>query len=168
MGTNQDTNGMIFATLCYLKRDGKTLMIHRIRKTDDIHKGKWNGLGGKLIPGETPEECIVREVFEESGLSIEQPVLHGFLTFPNFSNNKTWYTFVYVSRKFSGDLIDSDEGELRWIDDTQLLDLDLWEGDYIFLPWLDENRFFSGLFQYEDGSLKHHHVVFHPWTIEDD
>jgi 8-oxo-dGTP diphosphatase len=68
---------MKLATLCYVKGGGKTLMIHRVKKENDIHEGKWNGLGGKLQPGETPEECVIREVFEESGLKIHQPELRG-------------------------------------------------------------------------------------------
>ena len=75
---------MINATLCYVKNGNKTLMLHRIKKENDIHEGKWNGLGGKMEAGETPEECVIREVREESGLQIQNPALRGVLTFPNF------------------------------------------------------------------------------------
>src|SRR5512139_2172360 len=102
---------MKMATLCYVRQSGKTLMVHRNKKANDMHLGKWNGLGGKLEPGETPEECAVREIYEESGLHVQQPVLKGLLTFPGFSNEEDWYAFVYVADQFSGELIDSPEGE---------------------------------------------------------
>jgi 8-oxo-dGTP diphosphatase len=152
---------MKLATLCYVKNDGKTLMIHRIKKENDIHQGKWNGLGGKLDPGETPEECVIREVHEESGLTIVDPHLKGFLTFPSFANDEDWYAFVFVAKRFNGQLIDSEEGVLRWIDDKELFGLDLWGGDLIFLPWLESPGLFSGKFVYQDGQLLDHSVVFY-------
>ena len=152
---------MKLATLCYLKMDGKTLMIHRIKKENDMHQGKWNGLGGKLNPGESPEDCVIREVREESGLTISEPILKGFLTFPKFANDEDWYAFVFVARKIEGSLIESDEGVLKWIDDDQLLNLDLWEGDLIFLPWLERPGIFSGKFIYRDGTLVEHSVNFY-------
>ena len=97
---------MILATLCYIKRDGYTLMVHRNKKVNDIHKGKWNGLGGKFEAGETPEECVTREVFEESGLSIRDPKLCGLLMLPKFKGND-WYVFVFTATQFRGQLIDS-------------------------------------------------------------
>lgn len=153
---------MKLATLCYVRRDGCTLMIHRIKKQNDMHAGKWNGLGGKLEPGETPEECAVREVFEESGLTAHNPELRGFLTFPGFANDEDWYAFVFVIREFSGELIDSPEGVLRWIPDDDLLSLPLWAGDRVFIPWLAQDPFFSGKFVYQSGELVGHSVVFHP------
>jgi len=136
-------------------------MIHRVKKANDVHQGKWNGLGGKLDPGESPEECVVREVWEESGLKIRNPELKGFLTFPGFANDEDWYAFVFVAREFEGELIESPEGSLEWVPDEQLGSLPLWEGDYIFLPWLDQDRFFSGKFIYQDRRLVDHSVVFY-------
>lgn len=153
---------MKFATLCYVRRPGQTLMIHRIKKQDDMHAGKWNGLGGKLEPGETPEDCVIREVFEESGLTIRSPRLHGLLTFPAFANDEDWYAFVFTATLFTGETLDSSEGVLRWIDDADLLELPLWEGDRIFIPWLRHERFFSARFVYTNGRLVSHDVVFHP------
>ena len=153
---------MKLATLCYLKRAGKTLMVHRIKKAGDMHIGKWNGLGGKLEPGETPEECALREIQEESGLTVTSPVLKGLLTFPAFANDEDWYAFVFVAHEFEGELIDSPEGVLRWIDDAELFNLNLWDGDRIFLPWLERAGFFSGKFVYRSGKLIDHHVVFYP------
>jgi len=152
---------MKLATLCYVKAGGKTLMLHRIKKKNDMHAGKWNGLGGKLLPGETPEECVVREVLEESGLQLEEPELRGLLTFPQFSKGEDWYAFVFVAQRFTGELIESDEGVLAWIEDSELLDLPLWEGDRIFLKWLQRDDFFSGKFVYSEGELTNYEVVFY-------
>lgn len=166
------------ATLCYVRHGGQTLMMHRIKKANDMHAGKWNGLGGKLLPGETPEACAIREVEEESGLTMHQPVLRGILTFPGFPSSQRalwptddprhadpnlddWYTFVYVAHQFSGVLTESAEGVLAWIDDHELLDLPLWEGDRIFIPWLSGDAFFSGRFVYVDGVLQEHDVTFY-------
>ena len=136
-------------------------MVHRVRKANDMHQGKWNGLGGKLEPGETPEECALREIYEESGLKVRNPRLKGLLTFPLFANDEDWYAFVFVCEDFEGQLIDSPEGELRWIPNQELLTLNLWEGDRFFLPWLDRPGFFSGKFVYRDGRLVSHDVVFY-------
>ncbi|HEX2869439.1 MAG TPA: 8-oxo-dGTP diphosphatase [Ignavibacteriales bacterium] len=152
---------MKLATLCYLKRNGSTLMLHRIKKQNDMHEGKWNGLGGKLETGETPEECVIREVLEESGFKIVSPRLHGFITFPLFDGVDDWYVFVYSADKFEGEMIDSDEGVLKWIPNDELFDLNLWEGDKTFIGWMLEGKFFSAKFEYKDGRLKDYSVVFH-------
>jgi len=153
---------MKLATLCYVRRDGKTLMVHRIKKENDMHLGKWNGLGGKLEPGESPEECAIREIYEESGLRVSNPSLKGILTFPGFANDEDWYAFVFVFTNFEGELTESDEGNLAWIDDSKLLDLNLWQGDLIFIPWLSHPGFFSGKFIYKDGQFIDYQVVFYP------
>lgn len=150
------------ATLVYVRRPGQTLMLHRVKKAGDMHRGKWNGLGGKFEPGESPEACAIREVYEEAGLTIRNPELRGLLTFPQFRPDEDWYAFVFVARDFNGELIDSPEGTLAWIDDAVLLDLPLWPGDRVFIPWLDQDRFFSGRFFYADGDLIAHEVVFYP------
>jgi 8-oxo-dGTP diphosphatase len=152
---------MKLATLCYLRQEGHTLMVHRVKKENDMHAGKWNGLGGKFEPGESPEECARREIFEESGLMARELILKGVLTFPQFSNDEDWYAFLFVVSDFEGQLIDSPEGDLKWIPDDQLLDLNLWAGDRIFLPWLDQPKFFSGKFIYEKGELTHYEVEFY-------
>jgi 8-oxo-dGTP diphosphatase len=150
---------MKLATLCYVRNNQKTLMIHRVKKENDVHAGKWNGLGGKFEPGETPEECVIREVYEESGLTLIDPTLKGFITFPEFAHGEDWYAFIFVANKFDGELIESPEGELDWIEDDKLLGLNLWEGDQIFLPWLDDPGFFSGKFVYQDGRFIKYSVV---------
>jgi len=152
---------MKIATLCYVKHDNKTLMIHRIRKVNDMHQGKWNGLGGKLEPGESPEECAIREINEESGLNVINPLMKGVLTFPAFDGFEDWYVYVFVVRQYEGSLIDSSEGILSWIPDSDLLDLNLWDGDRIFLPLLEQPGFFSGKFIYRNGRLIDHQVIFH-------
>ena len=152
---------MKLATLCYIRRDGQTLMVHRIKKSNDMHQGKWNGLGGKLEAGETPEECVLREVYEESGLKVHNPQLKGLLTFPAFDDFEDWYVFVYLVTEFEGELIDSPEGNLQWIDNAKLNDLHLWDGDPIFLAWLETKGLFSAKFTYNNGRLVSHEVVFY-------
>ena len=152
---------MQLATLCYVIDEDKTLMLHRIKKKNDVHEGKWNGLGGKFEQGETPEECAIREVKEECGLLMKNPKLHGFITFPLFDGKKDWYVFVFSAREFEGELIDSQEGKLEWIPNNKLLDLNLWEGDKIFIPWLKKDKFFSAKFVYENGKFIEHNVEFY-------
>ena len=152
---------MILATLCYVKRDGHTLMIHRNKRPNDIHEGKWNGLGGKFEAGESPEDCVIREVREESGLEIRAPQLHGLLTFTNFKGND-WYVFVYTAQDFDGELLhDVPEGKLEWIRDDEILKRPLWDSDPVFLPWLAQKRFFSGKFSYDGEKFKGYEVVFY-------
>lgn len=151
---------MKLATLCYIKYNGSTLMLHRVKKKNDMHEGKWNGLGGKFEPGESPEECVIREVKEESGLAIQKPKMHGFITFPAFDGFEDWYVFVFTADKFHGDLIESHEGILKWIPDNELFNLNLWEGDRTFIEWLSQDRFFSAKFNYKDGKLINYSVTF--------
>jgi len=137
------------------------LMIHRVKKQNDMHQGKWNGLGGKLEMGESPEECAIREIREEAGLRVTRPIFKGLLTFPAFDGFEDWYVYVFVIREFEGELIDSREGNLQWILDDRLLELNLWEGDKLFLPWLDQPGVFSGKFIYDQGKLVDHQVTFY-------
>lgn len=152
----------IAATLCYVQSNGRTLMMHRNKKPGDVHRGKWNGLGGKLDPGESPDECVVREIREESGLAIVAPRLRGVLTFPAFKPGEDWLVFVYTASRFSGEVAACAEGDLEWIPDGKIADLPLWEGDRIFLPWLEKDAFFSGKFIYSDGRLVSHEASFYP------
>lgn len=152
---------MQLATLCYVRRGENTLMLRRVKKSNDIHHGKWNGLGGKFEAGETPEECVAREVLEESGLQVSQLHLSGFLSFPEFKDGVDWYVFVFTAVSEGGETIDSEEGELEWIPNDKLCDLTLWEGDYYFLPWIAERRFFSAKFVYRDKKLIEHSVEFY-------
>lgn len=152
---------MILATLCYIRSKEKTLMVLRNKKKDDVHEGKYNGLGGKLESGESPEECVIREVQEESGLTIK-PELRGFISFPKFSKGRDWYVFLFTAHEYTGVLReDCPEGDLVWVETDKLLELSLWEGDKLFLSWLNQDRFFSAKFNYIDGSLTNHSVVFY-------
>ena len=136
-------------------------MVHRNKKPNDIHAGKWNGLGGKFDAGETPEECVIREVREESGLSIRDPRLHGLLMFPDFKG-EDWYVFVFTAREFDGKLLESSpEGALEWIDDDQLTSLNLWESDHIFFPWIKAGKFFSAKFTYAGDKMTGYEVSLH-------
>ncbi|MBF0410165.1 MAG: 8-oxo-dGTP diphosphatase [Candidatus Riflebacteria bacterium] len=155
---------MKLATLCYLKQNGKTLFLFRGKRENDIHLGKWNGLGGKFEPGESPEECAKREILEESGYQAEKLILKGFITFPKFAKNEDWYVFVFKVTEFSGEMLNSKdipEGTLEWIDDSRISALPMWEGDSIFLQWLDKPGQFSGKFCYENGKLISHESAFY-------
>ncbi|MCM1990909.1 8-oxo-dGTP diphosphatase [Oceanirhabdus seepicola] len=134
---------MKLGTLCYIEKDEKILLLKRNKKENDVHEGKWIGLGGKIEQGESPAECIIREVKEESGLNIMNPKLRGILTFPQFKDNIDWYVFLYTANEFTGDLIDSPEGHLEWIDKDKVLKMPTWEGDLVFLNMLlkDEKNF---------------------------
>ena len=154
----KQTNTQIQATLCYLKHDGRTLMLHRNSNPDDHHLGRYNGLGGKFLPGETPEECAKREVLEECGLSVRSLKLHGHICFPDFTPGKDWYVWLFTSDDFTGEQQECDEGTLHWIEDEKIMDLNLWPGDRIFLPWLKKTGFFSAKFIYRDGKLAEHEV----------
>jgi len=151
------------ATLCYVTDNlpGRTLMLHRVKKENDVHEGKWNGLGGKFERGESPEECAIREVKEESGLTISKPKMKGFITFPLFDGKKDWLVFVFTADKFTGELIDSPEGNLEWVPNESLPELNLWDGDKIFLEWLKQDKFFSAKFIYENKVFKSYSVNFY-------
>lgn len=152
---------MKLATLCYVMDGSKTLMLYRNKKENDYHEGKWNGLGGKLEQGETPEECAIREVYEESGLKVSEPEMKGLLVFPMFDGVDDWYVWVFVFKKFEGEQIDSPEGTLDWIPNNKLTELNLWDGDKIFIPWLFQNKCFSAKFIYEGGEYKSYTVNFY-------
>jgi len=152
---------MKLATLLYVMKDDKTLMLYRNKRKKDYHEGKWNGLGGKFELGESPEECAIRELEEESGLIAKNLILKGHLTFPMFDGVDDWYVFVFIIDKFDGELIESEEGELRWIPNKELKDLNLWEGDQIFIDWLFDDKFFSAKFIYDKGKFIDYEVVFY-------
>jgi 8-oxo-dGTP diphosphatase len=154
---------MKLATLCYItnKKTDSTLMIHRVKKENDYHLGKWNGLGGKFEQGESPEECAIREIKEESGLTVNNITMKGFITFPMFDGKEDWYVFLFVSDKYEGKLIDSAEGNLAWIPNEKLMEINLWDGDKIFIPWLFKDKFFSAKFNYENGEFIDYEVNFY-------
>lgn len=135
---------MKLTTLCYIENNrGEYLMLHRTKKPNDLNAGKWIGVGGKFEADETPEECLLREVYEETGLSLTRYRFRGIVTF--LSNE--WegeYMHLFTADKYEGTLCDCNEGELAWVPKKDVLKLNLWEGDHIFLRELLENdRFFS-------------------------
>jgi 8-oxo-dGTP diphosphatase len=136
-------------------------MLHRVKKENDIHRGKWNGLGGKLFPGESPEDCVVREVREESGLRLIGPRFRGFITFPGFDGEDDWYVWVFTATRFTGRLVDSAEGVLRWVPNREIPRLPLWAGDRIFMKWLNRRKTFLGTFVYRKGRLGAHRGTFY-------
>ena len=146
---------MKLATLCYVEHDNKYLMLHRNKKANDMHKGRWIGLGGKLEAGESPEECVIREVYEESGLQLTNPTLRGFLTFPSFDGENDWYVFLFTATEFTGEIKPCNEGELQWIDKSKLHELPMHEGDYLFIDKLmKDDCIFTMKHVYENGVLK--------------
>ena len=140
-------------SLVYLERDGKYLILHRTKKEHDENGDKWIGVGGKFEPGETPDECALREVQEETGLTMTDFALRGLIIFVS----DVWgleYMYLYTATKWRGKLIDCDEGELVWLDKRELLKKNLWEGDKLFLKALDErDEFFMMKFRYEGERL---------------
>lgn len=153
---------VILATLVYVRDGDKTLMLHRVKKENDYHQGKWNGLGGKFEPGETPEMCAIREVREESGLNIVNPELRGHIVFPQFDNINDWYVYLFTANYWTGDLLeDPPEGHLAWLTKGEIQKIPLWDGDRIFLPWLDEPGIFSAIFRYDNKALQDYSVVWY-------
>ena len=122
-------------TLCYIERDGQYLMLHRVKKKEDINAGKWIGLGGHILPGESPDDCVVREVLEESGLRLTSYRIRGIITFCQ-EGREAEYMFLYTADGFEGVLTECDEGDLSWVWKEQVFKLPLWEGDKIFLRLL--------------------------------
>lgn len=144
---------MEITTLCYIEQEGKYLMLNRVKKKEDINEGKWIGIGGHFEEGESPEECVSREVFEETGLTLTSFRLRGVLTFV-LNNEFTEYIWLFSADGFTGDLIECDEGILKWIDKDKVLELNLWEGDKIFLDLLNKREeFFSLKLEYEGDKL---------------
>ena len=126
---------MRLTTLCYVERNGSWLMMHRTKKDRDENAGKWIGLGGHLESGESPEECVRREIREEAGLQVTDLRLRGIITFilPDWGDE---LTFLYTARTDTESLPDCAEGELKWIPADEVMSLSLWEGDRAFLPLL--------------------------------
>lgn len=144
---------MINTTLCYIEKNGDYLMLHRIKKENDMNRDKWIGVGGKFEHGESPEDCVMREVKEETGLTLKALNYRGIITFV-LDDNETEYMHLFTSDSFEGELIDCDEGSLEWIHKSRLAELTLWEGDKIFLKLIEKPcPFFSLKLVYSGDTL---------------
>ena len=145
---------MTNTTLCYIERGDAYLLLHRVKKEHDLNRDKWIGLGGKLEPGESPEDCLLREVREETGLTLTSWRYRGIVTFVS-DEWGTEYMHLFTADAWEGQIRqDCDEGVLEWIDREMLLSLPIWEGDKIFLRLLDEDAsFFSLKLRYEGDRL---------------
>lgn len=129
---------MLQTSLGYIESDGKYLMLHRIRKKNDVNQDKWIGIGGKLEEGESPDECMLREALEETGLTLLDPKFRGVVTF----SSEGWepeLMFLFTCNTFEGTVKECDEGVLEWVDKQKMYELPIWEGDKIFLRLLEEN-----------------------------
>ena len=144
---------MLNTTLCYIERDGHYLMLHRVKKVNDINHDKWIGIGGKFEDKESPEECLLREVREETGLTLTEYRYRGIVTFVS-DRYETEYMHLFTADRFEGTLIDCDEGTLEWVPKEKVPDLPTWAGDRIFLRLLTEDvPFFSLKLAYEGDTL---------------
>lgn len=144
---------MIFSTLCYIEQNEKYLMLHRVVKKNDVNKDKWIGVGGKFEEGESPEDCLKREVKEETGLTLTSFRFRGILSFFSVGYEPE-YICLYTADGFTGDLIKCEEGTLEWVEKTEIANLNLWEGDRIFHRLiLEEAPFFSLKLRYEHNVL---------------
>lgn len=144
---------MINTTLCYIEQDDKYLLLHRVKKQNDINKDKWIGIGGKFEEKESPEDCIIREAWEETGLSIK-PIYRGIVTFISDGMNETEFMHLFVAKEFSGHIKTCDEGNLEWVPKKDILNLPHWNGDIIFLALLEQDiPFFSLKLTYKGSTL---------------
>lgn len=137
-------------TLCYIEKENSYLMLHRVKKENDINKDKWIGIGGHFENTESPEECLLREVKEETGLTLNSYRFRGLVTFVTLQG-VTEYMCLFTSDDFSGEITTCDEGELEWVKKDRFPELNLWEGDYIFLRLLEEREDFFSLKLVYDG-----------------
>lgn len=140
---------MLHTTLCYLRIGEDTLMLHRVKKKNDVNHDKWIGIGGKFEHGESPEECILREFREETGLLLTQWAYRGIVTF--VSDDWCEYMHLFTATDYEGELRECDEGTLEWVPWAQIEQLPIWEGDKVFLRLLQENGAFFSLKLVYDG-----------------
>jgi len=152
---------MLNTTLCYIEQDGKYLMLHRVKKENDMNHDKWIGIGGKLEAGESPFDCARREITEETGLTALSLKYRGVITFVS-DEYGTEYMHLFHTKDFEGEIKEvCDEGNLEWIEKERLLSLPLWEGDKIFLDLLDKSvPFFSLKLCYHMETLTSHTLEF--------
>lgn len=140
-------------TLIYIEKDGKTLLLHRTKKKNDLNHDLWVGIGGHCEEGESPEDCALREAKEETGLTLTEYKYRGVVTFVS-DKYEGEYMHLFTSSDFVGDIIECDEGDLEWIENERVLSLPAWEGDRIFLELLRKNEpFFSLKLVYEGSNL---------------
>ena len=139
------------STLCYIEKDNKYLMLHRVVKKNDVNKDKWIGVGGHFEYGESPEDCVLREVKEETGLTLLDYKYRGIVHF--ISEEELNDMHLFTATEYTGEIADCDEGVLEWISKTDLMKLPMWEGDKYFDSFLSHEGFVEAKFTYKDDKL---------------
>ncbi len=151
--SNTNHNKHNCTTLCYIEKEDSYLMLHRVKKEKDVNKDKWIGVGGHFEDGESPEECLLREVWEETGLQLTSFRLRGIITFAT-DIYPTEYMFLYTADGYEGEITECDEGNLEWVKKQEVYNLPIWEGDKVFFRLLEEDvPVFSLKLRYEGDTL---------------
>lgn len=144
---------VVNSSLVYVEQDGKYLMLHRVKKENDLNKDKWLGVGGKFEFGESPEECALREAYEETGLTLDSISYRGIVTF--VYGDITEYMHLFTSTSFTGEIKECDEGTLEWVEKSRVYKLPIWEGDKLFFKLIEKDNtpFFSLKLVYDGDRL---------------
>ena len=145
-------------SLCYVEKNGAYLMLHRVKKQNDVNAGKWVGVGGHFEEGESPYDCVIREVKEETSLDLISPQYRAVVTF-NSDEYESEQMHLFTCTEFTGEVGECNEGELCWIDKTEVKDLNMWNGDLVFLNLLDTTKeFFSLKLTYKGEELQEYYI----------
>lgn len=146
---------MLNTTLCYVLKGNQVLMLHRVKKKNDLNKDKWIGIGGKFEDQESPDQCLLREAKEETGLTLTSYRCHGVVTFLTEKPEEGEYMYLFSADGYEGELLECNEGDLQWVEREFLDSLPKWEGDRIFLKLMFENApFFLLTLRYDHGVLQ--------------
>ena len=153
---------MIVTCCCYIRKNNKTLFLKRTKKINDVSKDKYLGIGGKQEKNEFIDDTLIREVKEETGLTLKSFNLKGIVFYPNFGGQYDELVYFYTSNEFIGNIGECSEGELIWIDDNDINNLNLWEGDKLIFDWFKKGKIFNAIMSYNsDGKLEKCKVNFY-------
>ncbi len=154
---------MKLGVLGYIENNGKILMLYRNKKKNDMHEGFWVAPGGHIENNETPYQALKREIKEETGLNVKKASLKAILTFPEDGDSPfgdLWYGFIFIVKEYSGTITECEEGELSWVEKSEIINLPMWEGDKIFTPLVLEhsNQIYDIMLKYSNGKLVNHNI----------